>query len=62
MSAVMEEKQKETAPTYWECSSCSNWVVVYVKPSAPPCCNNPKHSTRSVLMVEKTPPEGRIKK
>lgn len=60
--AMADSEQKAAVPSYWECPVCSNWVSIYVRPTVPPYCNNPRHSTKVPEMIEKTPPRGRIKK
>lgn len=44
---AQEEKSKSVK---WKCKTCSNIVVVHVRLSEPPMCNNKKHLTKSVLM------------
>jgi DNA-directed RNA polymerase subunit RPC12/RpoP len=43
---IMSRKQN------YRCPQCDIKIVLYVKPSSPPICNNPKkHSTKPVEMI-----------
>lgn len=49
-----EQEPKGKTKSVWKCPKCNNSVTLFVRPSEPPICTNPKVHTSTVVVMEQS--------